>query len=152
MLRRSVHGEAQWSILYIFSFSACQAWSLRSIKCRSHWCRYWPRWDAAGQVATLARSCCGQTQKQKHQGVWPHGPSPETVRLRPVILLDAIQTPSQKWPRKHSGAHLLRPSSGTGWECVLNIYIRGPLRLKRGDALNTSHSSALGWMLVYKIK
>ncbi len=29
---------------------------------------------------------------------------------------------------KHSGTHLLRQGGGTGWECVLNIYIRGPLR------------------------
>lgn len=107
----------------------CQAWSLCSNKSRSHWCRYWPLWGAAVQVAALARSSCGQTQKHKHQGVWPHGPSPETIRLRPVLLLDAIQTPSQEWPRKHSGTHLLRQSSGTGWECLLNIYSRGPLRL-----------------------
>lgn len=108
--------------------SLCQAWSLCSIKGRSHWCRYWPLRGAAVQVAALARRCCGQTQKHKHQGVWPHGPSPETIRLRPVLLLDAVQTPSQKWPRKHSGTHLLRQGGGTGWECVLNIYIREPLR------------------------
>lgn len=108
-----------------WSVSLCQAWSLCSNKGRSHWCRYWPLWGAAVQVAALARSCCGQTQKHKHQGVWPHGPSPETIRLRPVLLLDAIQTPSQKWPRKHSGTHLLRAEQWNWLRmCFKHLYQR----------------------------
>ncbi len=107
--------------------SLCQAWSLCSIKGRSHWCRYWPLRGAAVQVAALARRCCGQTQKHKHQGVWPHGPVQRPSGSDLFYCWMPYRHHHRNGQEKHSGTHLLR-QGGTGWECVLNIYIRGPLR------------------------